>query len=80
MKYRTIVFLQGEEADEYLHILDTDGEEKTITALYEFDYIGEGDTSDEPPWGDGDDTYTSGPYVLAYNTRLGYISLTELMS
>lgn len=77
-KYYEIVFMQGEEADEPLKILDNKGESAAIEYLADWDYGGEMEhTEVEAPWGPHDDTFEEDDYVLSYNDRLGYIGLVR---
>ena len=76
-KYVDIVFLDGNNAEEALTILETDGEEGLGNHLAEWDY-GEydGQESSDKPWGDADTTFEVAPYyVVSYNTGLGYVSM-----
>lgn len=79
MQYQRIVFMQGDEADEPLRILDEQGEESAIEYLSQWDY-GEGEVFDDPSSGTDDDVYETGDgYRLSYNTRLGYIGLESII-
>lgn len=78
MKYREIVFLQGEGADEALNILEEKGEKKALDFLLEFDY-GEGEITERAPWGSADILYKRKNYVMSYNNRIGYVGLTEII-
>ena len=84
--YSRIVFLQGEEADEPLRILDESGQDAAIEYLAGWDYGDDDDTHDEAASGDDDDVYETSPigplgdrYRLSYNTRLGYIGLERVV-
>jgi hypothetical protein len=77
-KYYEIVFMQGEEADEPLKILEDKGEAKVIDYLSDWDYGAEMEhTKIEAPWGPDDDTFEKDDYILSYNTKLGYIGLVR---
>lgn len=80
-KYQRIVFMQGEEADEALAILDEHGEDAAVEHLSQWDYgDGGGEIMDEPASGDSDDVHeTEDGYRLSYNTRLGYIGLESII-
>lgn len=78
-----IVFLQGQDADEVLAIIDRDGTDAAIEHLTGFD-IGEETTQaalvngyvyDEPPTGPLDRVIEQGGYVLTYNHDHGHVSL-----
>jgi hypothetical protein len=73
--YQRIVFLQGEEADEPLAILDRDGEEAALDYLAQWDYGDAGEEFDEPASGTSDYVFESDHYRLSWNVRLGYIGL-----
>lgn len=77
--YTLIVFLQGEDADEPLAILDSQGESAAIDYLAQWDYGDAGEDFDEPSSGTDDDVHeTDDGYRLSYNTRLGYIGLERI--
>ena len=78
-----IVFLQGQDADEVLGLIDRDGPEAAISHLAGFD-MGEETTQaalingyvyDTIPTGALDRTTTAGGYALTYNRDLGHVSL-----
>lgn len=72
--FRSIVFLQGEEATEALEILDNDGAESLLHHLAEYDY-GEGSTTGHFPWGTSDTVHRYGDHFVTYNLSLGYVGL-----
>lgn len=75
-RYERVVFMQDDEADEVLRVLDEQGEEAAIEHLSQWHYPGEHDGDDELAAGSSDDVYTSDDgYVLTWNTRLGYVGL-----
>lgn len=77
-KYYEIVFMQGEDAEEPLKILDDKGESEVIDYLADWDYGTEMEhTPVSKPWGPDDDTYEKDDYILSYNTKLGYIGLVR---
>lgn len=78
-----IVFLQGQDADEVLGLIDREGPEAAISHLAGFD-IGEETTQaalingyvyDTIPTGTLDRTTTAGSYALTYNHDHGHVSL-----
>ena len=73
--YEQVIFLQGDEADEALDILDEDGEAAALNFLKQWHYPGEHDTRADPGAGTSDETYESDGYTLVYNTGLEYIGL-----
>lgn len=80
MKYQDVVFAQGDDADEPLQILRSQGIEAAIEYLAQWDH-GEGVFNDKPQAGSGDITYTSKDgYRLSYNHRLGYIGLEKIIN
>ncbi len=75
-----IVFMQGEEAEEPLRILDEQGEEAAIEYLAQWHFPGEHETSETPGAGSDDDVYRAEDgFRLSWNTRLGYIGLERCL-
>ncbi|GAB3214196.1 hypothetical protein GCM10027294_52540 [Marinactinospora endophytica] len=82
-RWISVVFLQGDEADEILDLVDRDGPEAAIEHLKGFDYGEEttdaallnGDVYDTPPASVLDREATEGDYLLLYNHQLGHVSL-----
>ena len=75
-----IVFIQNEEAEEPLRILEDQGEGAALRYLRQWDYREEeGEVYDENPGGSGDSVYREGNYIMTYNTSLGYIGLCKIM-
>ncbi|GAB3546560.1 hypothetical protein GCM10027404_07170 [Arthrobacter tumbae] len=82
-RWISVVFLQGEEADEVLDLIDRDGTDAAITHLKNWDYGDEttdaalenGYVHDEPPTGALDRVVTEGSYTLTYNPAMGHVSL-----
>ncbi|QBE48480.1 hypothetical protein [Leucobacter triazinivorans] len=78
-----IVFLQGQDADKVLAIIDRDGTDAAIEHLTGFDRGDEttqaalvnGYIYDEPPTGPLDRVIEQGGYVLTYNHDHGHVSL-----
>lgn len=82
-RWVSVVFLQGQDADEVLTIIDRDGTDAAIEHLAGFD-IGEETTQaalvngyvyDTIPTGPLDHTTTTGIYALTYNHDHGHVSL-----
>ncbi|QYF98311.1 hypothetical protein [Microbacterium sp. PAMC21962] len=82
-RWVSVVFLQGQDADEVLAIIDRDGTDAAIEHLAGFD-MGEETTQaalvngyvyDEPPTGPLDRVIEQGGYVLTYNHDHGHVSL-----
>lgn len=74
-RYEDVVFLQGEEADEALAILDEEGEEAALEYLKQWHYPGEHDARASVGTGSSDDTYEDDGYTMSWNKRIGYIGL-----
>lgn len=75
-RYERVVFAQGDDADEPLGILDSDGEDAAIEYLAEWHNPGEHETGDDLSHGSADDNFESDDgYILSWNTGLGYIGL-----
>lgn len=76
MAIERIVFVQGDEADEPLSVLDTDGTEAAIEYLAQWHNPGEHELAQEPAAGSSDDVFeTDHGFILTWNVRLGYIGL-----
>ena len=82
-RWVSVVFLQGQDADEVLTIIDRDGTDAAIEHLSGFD-LGEETTQaalvngyvyDTIPTGPLDHTTTEGTYTLTYNPDHGHVSL-----
>lgn len=81
-EYANIVFVQGDEAEEPLKILDEQGSDEAAKYLSQWDNGEYDDVSDEAPWGESDSVEVvtvpdAGKYILTYNTGLGYIALVK---
>jgi hypothetical protein len=81
--YENIVFMQGNDADEAMEILDLQGQDALLEYLLQWD-TGAGALSETPPWGTGDhqvifpekDTHL----VLSHNTSLSYCGLCRVIN
>ena len=82
-RWVSVVFLEGQDADEVLTIIDRDGADTAIEHLAGFD-MGEETTQaalvngyvyDTIPTGPLDRTTTTGTYTLTYNHDHGHVSL-----
>jgi hypothetical protein len=83
LKYRSVVFIDGDEANEPFKILDANGADDLFEYLLQWEY-GESTTeSFDEPWGLWDSTsdHYDGDlhYVVSWNWNLGYVSLTEVI-
>ena len=82
-RWVNVVFLQGDEADRPLRILDELGHVDAVDYLAQWDYGDEttqaalenGYVYDEPGEGTNDQVAISGDYALVVNPHLGYVSL-----
>lgn len=82
-RWISVVFLQGEEADEVLDLIDAQGTDAAIEHLTGYDYgdetveaaIANGHVYDEPQAGATDRTATRDVYTLTYNASLGHVGL-----
>ncbi|MDN6813175.1 MAG: hypothetical protein L0L92_02280 [Corynebacterium variabile] len=83
MRWISVVFLQGSEADEVLDLIDRKGTDAAIEHLAGFDYgeetvqdaLENGYVYDDPPTGALDKVATRDVYTLTYNPFLGHVSL-----
>lgn len=79
----TVVFLQGQEADDVLDIIESRGVDATVEHLARQDYgdetdsaaVTNGDIRDAIPVGVLDKTAESGMYTLTYNPFMGQVAL-----
>ena len=79
----SVVFLQGDEADEVLGLIDAQGTDAAIEHLTGYDYgdetveaaIANGHVYDKPQAGALDRTATRDVYTLTYSTFLGHVGL-----
>jgi hypothetical protein len=82
-RWVTVVFLQGQEADEVLDIIESRGVDAAVEHLARWDYGDEtdsaaavnGDVHDAIPVGVLDRTAESGEYTLTYNPFMGHVAL-----
>lgn len=82
-RWVTVVFLQGQEADQALDIIQAHGVDAAVEHLARWDYGAEtdsaaalnGDVRDAIPAGVLDRTAESGEYTLTYNPFMGHVAL-----
>ena len=74
-RYEDVVFIQGEEAEEPLRILDEKGENAALEYLKQWHFPGEHQTRGILPHGESDYTYDVDGYHMAWNPRIGYIGV-----
>jgi len=79
-KYEDVVFMQGEEADEPLEILKTQGEDAAIQYLMQWHDSGNHMGSQELGHGSNDQTYEKDGYHMSWNFPLNYIGLAYELS
>jgi len=79
-KYEDVVFMQGEEADEALEILNNQGEDAAMQYLMQWHSPGQHMGSAELGHGSSDQTYEKDGYIMAWNTPLNYIGLQYELS
>lgn len=78
-----VVFMQGEDAEHMLELVDTQGVEAGIENLRQWDYGTEttdaalinGDVHDAAPVYPGDRQAETGEYVMTYNAQAGHVAL-----
>lgn len=84
MKYRSVVFIQGEESDEPFQILHQKGEDSLFEYLLQWEYGETGEVYSDIPWGTYDVTnfhkHGDLDYCVSYNWNLAYVSLTEVIN
>lgn len=83
-RWLNVVFLQGDEADPVLDVIDRDGADAAIEHLKGWDYGDETTDAalengyvydDQPPSNGTDQTVTSSEYAVTYNHALGHVGL-----
>ncbi|GAA1487408.1 hypothetical protein [Brachybacterium sacelli] len=83
-RWLDVAFLQGEEADAMLDLIDRDGADAAIENLKSWDYGDETTAAalengyvhdDQPPASGTDRTVTAAGYALTYNHALGHVGL-----
>ena len=89
-RWINVIFLQGDDADEVLGMIDRNGPVRTIEYLKRWDYgdettdaaLANGYVYDSIPAGPTDPTFddTGSPYALTYSAPHGYVSLLRQYS
>jgi hypothetical protein len=74
-RYERVVFMQGEEANEVMDILNNDGEDAAMDYLRQWHYPGEGEGSNEIGAGTEDEIYEKDGYTMNWNPYLPYVGL-----
>jgi hypothetical protein len=91
-RYAHIVFMQGDDYDEWEAIMYPDrepgylplprGHDAAVEYLAQWDNgdeaeVWDTDTDNGKPWGTADYTYEQGEYVMSWNPPLGYVGLVR---
>lgn len=84
MKYTNIVFLQGDDANTALNILEEKGHKAAFRHLLLWEHLDKGDIRKESSAGTADDIYKfqvkgGYKYIMAVNTDLNYIGLERVI-
>lgn len=81
-KYASIVFMQGDEANEPLAILDEKGPKEAINFLAQWDFGTESEHDVRENIGNGtyDHIARFGDFILTWNRSLNYIGLTRIIN
>ncbi len=74
-RYEQIVFLQGDEANEAMEILNNDGQDATLEYLKQWHHPGEHDGSNTLGAGSADKVFEKDGYTMNWNPYLPYIGL-----
>lgn len=74
-RYEQVVYLQGEEANEAMDILNNEGKDAAMEYLKQWHQPGIHMGSNEPGHGTEDKTYEKDGYIMAWNPYLPYIGL-----
>lgn len=80
--YADVIFLDGDEADSVLDMLDDDGPHAALIHLTDWDYGDGQEVRDVPSWGGDDKLYEADldglRYVMSWHDGLRYVSLTRV--
>jgi len=74
-KYEEVVFMQGQEADQPLSILEKDGVDAALEHLKQWHFLGSHMGSSQSGHGGSDQTYEKDDYIMSWNVPLNYIGL-----
>lgn len=75
-RYEDVIFMQGEEADEAMEIMNNEGKDAAMEYLKQWHQPGNHMGRNEPGHGNQDKTYSKDGYIMAWNPYLPYIGLT----
>lgn len=86
--YQTVIFLDGDDYDEWEALMYPDrtpvvlpfpsGHDAALAYLMQWEYGEPTEEYDHEPWGSADYTHKVDGYVMSWNTRLSYASLTRV--
>ena len=79
IKYASIVFIQGEEAEEPLNILDIKGHIAVLDYLKQWDNGEYHELNNVSSKGSKDDFIKIDDYLISFNFGLGYIGLEKVI-
>jgi hypothetical protein len=79
-KYEEVIFLQDSSASEALDILDSKGEAAALDYLKQWDNGDGGEVLGTNPGGRTDSKFEKDGYLMTYNTKVGYIGLSKVIS
>ena len=74
-RYENVTFAQGDDANEPLEILNTQGEDAALEYLKQWHDFGNHEGTDQLGAGTSDQTFEKDGYIMSYNPSLGYIGL-----
>lgn len=74
-RYEDVVYMQGDEAETAMDILNGEGEEATLEYLKQWHNPGQGQGSNELGHGNMDRTFEKDGYIMAWNPHIPYIGL-----
>lgn len=74
-RYEDVVFMQDEEAEEPLNILNTQGEDAAMEYLKQWHNPGQHMGRNNLGHGSNDEIYEKDGYIMSWNSRIGYIGL-----
>ena len=81
MKFQTVIFRQGDAAEQWLKEIDEEGEGQALSDLISSFYSSEEpeEECEDYPWGGADSVYhgvgEEKGFTLSYNAPLGYVSV-----
>lgn len=78
-RYADIVFMQGDDADAALDLLNLEGVDALGCHLSEWDYGEPGEIRDELPAGDGDYIGEWGEYIISWSWKYGYVGMSRVL-